>query len=365
MHKLQVAVYAICKNESKHIKRWMQSVNEADGIFVLDTGSDDDSVQMLRNLGAAVRTAVITPWRFDTARNMSLDAVPQNFDICVCCDLDEVFTPGWRQGVESAWVPGCQQLRYPFVYQVEPNGEESFFYRNLIHSRKRFKWQYPIHETLLYTGKAALSTITTDNFKLYHYPDKEKPRLNYLPLLEAACAENPDNLRMLHYLGREYLYRRLYDKAVEQLSLHALICQWPEERSASLRYLGRSLEALGRTEDAEKAFIDAVKACPWIREPYAELSYNYYKHGKLGGCLDMSLGALAIATPSKQYLNEAFAWGSMLWDLASISAFKLGYTERAFFYAKKALELSPDDPRLLENIEMISKAMKLSPFNPL
>ena len=69
---MKVAVYAICKNESKFAERWMASMSEADEIVVLDTGSADDTAEKLRALGAAVTVEAITPWRFDAARNRSL-----------------------------------------------------------------------------------------------------------------------------------------------------------------------------------------------------------------------------------------------------------------------------------------------------
>ena len=48
MGKYKVCVYAICKNEQKFINRWVDSMNEADEIYVLDTGSNDKSVKMLK-----------------------------------------------------------------------------------------------------------------------------------------------------------------------------------------------------------------------------------------------------------------------------------------------------------------------------
>ena len=54
MGKYKVAVYAICKNEEKFVKRWYESVKEADGVFVLDTGSTDNTAEKLRKLGAKV-----------------------------------------------------------------------------------------------------------------------------------------------------------------------------------------------------------------------------------------------------------------------------------------------------------------------
>ena len=51
---MKIYVYAICKNEEKFVRRWMKSMSEADGVFVADTGSSDDSVKILRELGATV-----------------------------------------------------------------------------------------------------------------------------------------------------------------------------------------------------------------------------------------------------------------------------------------------------------------------
>ena len=51
---MKVCVYAICKNEEKHVKRWYQSMKEADSIYVLDTGSTDNTVNELKKLGINV-----------------------------------------------------------------------------------------------------------------------------------------------------------------------------------------------------------------------------------------------------------------------------------------------------------------------
>ena len=103
MNKYKVCVYAICKNESKFIERWIKSMSEADAIYVLDTGSTDDSAEILKKLGANVKIEKINPWRFDVARNKSLDMVPLDTDICVCTDLDEIFESGWRKKLENIW----------------------------------------------------------------------------------------------------------------------------------------------------------------------------------------------------------------------------------------------------------------------
>ena len=56
MKKKKIYVYAISKNEEKFAKRWYESVKSADGIYVLDTGSTDNTVKILKELGAKVTT---------------------------------------------------------------------------------------------------------------------------------------------------------------------------------------------------------------------------------------------------------------------------------------------------------------------
>ena len=123
--KLKIVVYAICQNEAKFVKRWMESMKEADEIVVLDTGSKDGTPELLQSLGAKVETKRYvkwgsvseykrivaakkeTPWRFDWARNDSIDLAKRlvpDADILVCTDLDEILLPGWREKLEKAWI---------------------------------------------------------------------------------------------------------------------------------------------------------------------------------------------------------------------------------------------------------------------
>lgn len=119
---MKITVYAISKNEEKFAARWVEAMAEADHICVLDTGSTDGTVEILADLGVIVRREEIDPWRFDVARNRSMELIPEDTDICVCTDLDEVFRPGWRAALERAWRPGTEQLRYSYIWSFDEHG---------------------------------------------------------------------------------------------------------------------------------------------------------------------------------------------------------------------------------------------------
>ena len=95
----KICVYAICKNELKFVEQWLENMSEADYIVVLDTGSTDGTYEKLKEDSRVtlVKQQEIKPWRFDVARNESMKLIPDDADILVCTDFDELFEPGWAQ----------------------------------------------------------------------------------------------------------------------------------------------------------------------------------------------------------------------------------------------------------------------------
>lgn len=298
----KIAVYAICKNEAAHAVRFMTSMGEADGVYVLDTGSQDESPRILRDLGACVKQTEISPWRFDTARNMALAMVPLDYDICVCCDLDEFFAPGWRAALEQAWNPDTTRAAYPFYYDQVG----SFFYRDLIHSRKGYVWMWPIHEALM--PLIDEHRVCCADICLYHRPDPAKSRTQYLPMLEEAVRTSPNDTRMLYYLGREYLYRGQHAKAAEVLTRHIAAETWDAQKAAALRDLAHCHLASNDLSAAETALMQSIHVCPSMREGYIELAFLYLQNSRTREAAILLEQALAITSPHPVYFNEGFAW---------------------------------------------------------
>ena len=99
---VKIAVYAIAKNESKHVKRWVEATKGADVRVVLDTGSEDNTVQLLQKYPIEAHGATLSDFRFDVARNMALDLVPSDVDVCVSLDMDEIPDPDFFDKIRQA-----------------------------------------------------------------------------------------------------------------------------------------------------------------------------------------------------------------------------------------------------------------------
>lgn len=187
----KVVVYAIAKNEERFAARWIRSMSEADEVVVLDTGSTDGTVDMLRRAGARVESAEVSPWRFDAARNLSLGLIPPDADLCVTTDLDEYFTEGWAERLRVAAAENPDATIFDFAYQDVNGegeavaGEEKF----PAHRKGIVRWVYRVHEEMRYSCANMAGFV--EGVTLIHDPDRGKPR-GYIELLEQGMAEKPN-----------------------------------------------------------------------------------------------------------------------------------------------------------------------------
>ncbi len=352
---MKVCVYAIALNEEKFAKRWAENMGEADEIYVLDTGSTDNTVDILVKNGVKVFSKKITPWRFDTARNESLKLLPRDTDICVCTDLDEIFEKGWRKKLEAAFVDNVTRVRYKYIWNFNSNGNpDVVFYIEKAHKLAGYRWKNPVHEILVNENE----TIgNADGVVLMHFPDKSKSRKQYLELLELAVIEEPDNDRNVHYLGREYMYYGRYADAINMLKRHLSLnsATWKDERCASFRYIANCYLMQNNISDAYKYYLYAIAEAPYLREPWLDLAYFEYRRENWIGCIYFIEYALNIKSNTKTYITSSSSWNEQPYDVLSIAYYKIGMIDKAIENVKKAIEYS-DDERLKKNLEIYKKA---------
>lgn len=356
-YHMKISVYAIAKNEEKFARGWFDSMSEADEVVVLDTGSTDGTAKMLADLGAKVTVRQITPWRFDVARNLSLQLVSEDADLCVCADLDERFQKGWRKKLEAAFNPAAKQYRYRYTWSFNNDGSEgTVFWIDKIHTRHDFVWVHPVHEVIKYVGDLPYLAVFAEGVQLDHRPDKTKSRASYLPLLELSVKEDPTDDRNMHYLGREYMFCKRYDEAIATLKKHlALPCAtWKDERCASMRFIAKCLDAQGKTSEAEQWLFNAAAEAPFLREPFIDAATHFYRLEDWHGVIFFCKKALKIEHRSLSYINEPTAWGAYPYDILSIAYFYVGDKKRALAAVDKAIEMSAEE-RLKNNRKLFEQ----------
>jgi glycosyltransferase involved in cell wall biosynthesis len=345
---VKIAVYSIAKNEEQFVKRWYDSAKDADQLFILDTGSTDNTVKIAKDLGVNVKIQSFDPWRFDVARNCSLDMIPEDIDVCISLDMDEVLVDGWRDQLEKSVSDGVTRPRYQYTWSWNEDGSPSLVYGgDKIHSRKNYYWKHPVHEVLNCSAQEIQGWY---DIEIHHYPDKSKSRSQYMPLLKLAVEEDPYDDRNSFYYARELFFHSSTKEAAKEFKRHLSLPRalWKPERAASMRYLAK-------IEDKETWLLRAVAECSNRREALVELSQYYYETQQFELCYAYSTQALKITEKPLEYLCEDFAWGYMPYDLAAISSYNIGLMGKSKEYGLKALELNPTDQRLISNLEWYNK----------
>lgn len=367
----KIAVYTICKNEKKFIERWLNNVKDADYIVVLDTGSTDGTYEMLIEFqkiypNLIIDKKIITPWRFDVARNKNLSMIPKDTTICVELDLDELISPSsWVDNLKNKWDPTkYNRADYRYVWSHLENGDPGSVYNfNKIHSLDWF-WAAPVHEYLVrkesgyvYYKDECLSLLPSE-FQIDHYPDNYKRR-DYLGLIELRYKELED-LDSFIYLVREYTFfhrdqdcvdaiKNYLDKNTPQCNIYY----------SYLYYLkGKSEVLLGLYDEAINSLFRGINIFPEFRENYLELANIFIGKNQYY----MGLGILQQAEKNSvrydHWLETEEAWTYKLYDLLCLCYYYTGDYINSLQNATLALKINSTDDRLKQNVECVIDKIK-------
>lgn len=368
----KICVYAICKNEEQFVEAWVKSMSEADSIVVLDTGSTDNTVKKLRDLGVTVEVKEIKPWRFDVARNEALKLVPDDCNILLSTDLDEILEPGWAEPLKTKWIDGVhERAQYKYTWSHLADGSEgrSFMY-NKIHT-KNWIWKAPVHELLVrisnnsedYSWEETLNLF--DEIHLHHYPDSTKSRGSYLPLLELRAEEDPEDYYGLIYLSHEYCYRGFYDKSIALFK--RILTEYADhysilEKASCYLFIGDCYKYKAEKEDpANQAenyrlsienYQKGMSIEPTYREPYLNLAKVYLALDDYKAAEFYIKRGLEKSYRHYTWLERDSSWAYEPYDLLCLACFYSGKKRDALAYAYKALSMDKENERLKSNLQL-------------
>jgi hypothetical protein len=334
----KIAVYAIAKNEEANVKRWLNTVKDADAVFVLDTGSTDNTVNLLREGGAFVEVWPKSEFRFDDARNASLMLVPEEFDLCICLDFDEVLVDGWRSVLDAF---EGDAANYTLIYSWNDANVVTCSYPRLaIHKRHGFEWKYPAHEVLTAIYGSDSVELADLPITVVHLPSAQKPAGHYLDLLTIGYKENPDDPRAVQYLAREYMSCQQYAISIDLFARHVRLEPHAQFRSESFRFMASMCVSLNKLEYAESHLLRAISEFPDAREPYCELAILYYQVGEYESAIGMLRSALRILSkPEVPMIFKDEFYGHWPYHLLASCYYRVGRPNEGLDSLRKAVEL--------------------------
>lgn len=342
--KLRIAVYTIAKNEEQFVERWAASNQEADLRLVCDTGSTDQTVELLKAKGVDVQAIRVLPWRFDTARGTALNLLPADIDICIWQDLDEQLLPGWREQLEQQWTAGATIANHRYR-----NNGNAWQWHSKIHARHGCIWTGAVHETLKWAIPEKV--VWVPELYLDEYQDTGKNRRGYLTLLEKKIAEGDNNWRTYAFLAGEYQVQNMLDKALQaRLKSHEYCDEGEAIKSYAAKNIGLVYSYMQMPAEAEHWFKQATDHSG-ERESWFRLTEFYYNNQRWEECYFSAVKCININQRRDGFTYDPAAWGHLPYDYAAIAAHNIGFKTKAVEYGRRALESNPADERLKKNLE--------------
>lgn len=261
MKKPSIVACLIVKNEEALLGRCLESIKDADAIYILDTGSIDRTVEIARKYTDNVFLDFIWTDDFQQAQNHLLNKVRGKYDWVLSLDADEVLLSDFDE-VRKAVELGKDMIRVTMV--AEGGNRLEFGFGRLFRNTPEIYWMQKIHKHLNIPGEG--EQIGNIRIMFGWSPAHNNDPDRALRILERVVSEEKEPGRNLYYLGREYWYKKRYQEATATLGRYVQISDWPAEKAESFLVMSQAYSAQGLDEDARDAILQAIKINPEFKE---------------------------------------------------------------------------------------------------
>lgn len=349
--KVKLSIYAICKNEKEYIDKWVKCFTKADYVCVLDTGSTDGTWELLQEYSKIypnliISQEIISPWRFDAARNKSLTLVPKDTTLYFMMDLDEIIKEdNWVDEIKRRWDPSFDRAVYQYYRNVD---EHDQVLRDIpefrIHTKEWDHYVNMVHENLVRRNNDKYfiyENCTKIPIIVWHYP-RENKKTQYAELCEKELQEHPENVTMKLQLAIEYEILKEGEKAKKWYQ------NMIDNDSNTLfqHELGRCYTGIGcyylDKEDIETALIyfrEGRIAAPQFADNYLIAAQKYFDIGQYQQAIDLCLSALDNCLAAV-WCNITDICSFSPYYLLGISYYQLQNIEKSIMYMSVANQLN-------------------------
>ena len=279
MAKPTIEVSMIVKNESAMLSRALETVKEADYITIVDTGSEDSTVEIAKKYTDRVYTDYKWEDSFAKARNNALQRSVGDWILVV--DADEMLAVPFdvvREAVKEADKQGANFLTVKVAGEKRP--EQFLHFPRLFKNEPTTKWYGAAHNYL--GSSVGKKEIQTDDITvIYGYsPAHKKDPDRTLRILTKAVKKDPTLGREKFYLGREHWYKRHYEEAIKWFDEYLDNSKFRDERAEAYLTKARCLWHTQKGEEARVACMYAIMTNPDFKEALLFMSEMNYSPRK-------------------------------------------------------------------------------------
>ena len=390
------SVSVICKNEETSLHNMIESLAEFIGcggeVVVVDTGSTDRSIEILKEYGFAKDTVdghprlryqtvsdkfdfVIdedmayeirkrylavddkdfiivgkTTFDFGAARRYAGSLCANDWILSLDCDeiISKLSISFLNKIIRTN---DTQQLSFPFVYRNTDGSAASYTMRDKFYNRNYGDWKWIVHEQVkpLPNKTVRIVQVTEHTLSIDHYQHPAEHRSNYLVNMCIDVMKDPNDQHVF-WLGREMYTSGHYNSSIKLLKEYLIDYDktaYSGEKCMACVIIGNCYMNLSNTlkppmnDDALLWFIKAGNCDSTFREPWVRLAELCYQERECSQVIRWLTIALKIKDNPKTYLNSGFCYGVQPYKMMYTSYLSVGNVKKAVKYLNEALKLEP------------------------
>ena len=253
-----IAVCMIVKNEEELLGRALESVKDADAIYVCDTGSTDGTLEVARKYTNNICTEFKWCDDFAAARNHVKSHVKEDWILSIdadeyCHDFSKV-----REVIQYA-----DQAVRVFMHQDGRGAADNFKVPRLFKNSPDITWHGAVHNHLSISGEGEYigDVHITYSYSPAHELDPDRS----LRILQKEV-QDPTKCREMYYLGIELWKRKRFHEAVMWFQRHVVMTNHTAEKADSFLQMSKCLSAMGLDDEARDVCLQAINLNPQFKE---------------------------------------------------------------------------------------------------